>query len=252
VTLELGGKNPVYVHRDTDLDIAARRVFWGRCFNAGQTCISPDYALVDREIERPFIEAMVRWASVTYGPDPQRSPDFARIVNARQLRRLESMLDGAGEVVMGGVIDAADRYVAPTIVRNVPEQHPLLEEEIFGPILPVVAVDGPDDAISRITARPQPLTMYVFAHDRVVADRVIDATSAGSVVVNQMFTQAANPALPFGGVGESGMGSYTGTASFECFSHLKPVMRSPIRFDVPLLYPPYRRWKRTVVRRLLR
>jgi len=252
VTLELGGKNPAYVHRDTDLDVAARRVFWGRCFNAGQTCVSPDYALVDREIERPFVDAMVRWARAAYGPDPQRSPDLARIVNDRQLRRLASMLDGAGEVVMGGAIDVADRYVSPTIVRNVPEHHPLLEEEIFGPILPVVAVDGPDDAIRRIVARPQPLTMYVFARDRAVSDRIIDGTSAGSVVVNQMFTQAANPALPFGGVGESGMGSYTGTASFECFSHLKPVMRSPIRFDVPLLYPPYGRWKRALVRRLLR
>ena len=256
VTLELGGKNPAYVHPDTDLEIAARRIFWGRLFNVGQTCVSTDYVLVHRSVEQPLIDAMVRWARAAYGPDPRRSPDFARIVNDRHFDRLVGLLDGlpdgAGEIVVGGEHDAGERYVAPTIVRGVPDEHPLMQEEIFGPILPVVAVDGPDDAIERINSRPQPLTMYVFTGDAHVADAFVERTSAGSVVVNQMFTQALNPALPFGGVGESGMGSYTGTASFDCFSHLKPVVRSPVRPDVPLLYPPYARWKQWLVRRLLR
>jgi aldehyde dehydrogenase (NAD+) len=252
VTLELGGKNPAYVHTGTNLEIAARRIFWGRLFNAGQTCVSPDYVLVDRDLEEPLLDAMVAWARSAYGPEPRRSPDLARIVNGRHHARLVELLDGCGEIVLGGDHDPTDRYFAPTIVRGVADDHPLMQEEIFGPILPVVAVDGPDDAIERINRRPQPLTMYVFTDDRSVADAVVDRTSAGSVVVNQMFTQALNPALPFGGVGESGMGSYTGTASFDCFSHLKPVVRSPVRPDLPLLYPPYVPWKRGLVRRLLK
>ena len=255
VTLELGGKNPAYVHPDTDLEIAARRIFWGRLFNAGQTCVSPDYVLVDRRVERPLVEAMIAWARSAYGPDPGRSPDFARIVDRRHFDRLAGLLDavvGPAEIVYGGDRDAADLYIGPTIVRGVRDDHPLMRDEIFGPILPVIAVDGPDDAIDRINDRPQPLSMYVFTADEQVADAFVARTSAGSVVVNQMFTQALNPALPFGGVGESGMGHYTGTDSFECFSHMKPVVKSPIRPDVPLLYPPYAPWKRWLVRRLLR
>jgi aldehyde dehydrogenase (NAD+) len=252
VTLELGGKNPAYVHRDTNLEIAARRIFWGRCFNAGQTCISPDYVLVDEDVADDLVDAMVSWARGAYGDDPRRSPDLARIVDDRHFRRLERLLDGPIDVVFGGRLDAGERYVAPTIVRNVPDDHPLMQDEIFGPILPVVTVAGPEEAIAQIRRRAQPLTMYVFAHDPDVARAVIDETSAGSVVVNQMFTQAANPVLPFGGVGESGMGAYTGIHSFECFSHLKPVARSPIHPDIPIMYPPYRKWKRALIERLMR
>jgi aldehyde dehydrogenase (NAD+) len=252
VTLELGGKNPAYVHRDTNLEIAARRIFWGRCFNAGQTCISPDYVLVDEAVADELVEEMVDWARRAYGDEPQRSPDLARMVDDRQLERVARLLDGPLDVAYGGRVDATDRYVAPTIVRDVPDDHPLMAEEIFAPILPVQRVPDPAAAIARIRRHPQPLTMYVFARDRRVADAFINGTSAGSVVVNQMFTQAANPALPFGGVGESGMGAYTGMHSFDCFSHLKPVARSPIRPDLPLLYPPYRRWKQHIVERLMR
>jgi aldehyde dehydrogenase (NAD+) len=252
VTLELGGKNPAYVHGDTDMDITARRIFWGRLFNAGQTCMSPDYVLVRRPAERPLIDAMARWATAAYGPDPRHSPDLGRMIDDRQFDRVVGLLDGAGEVAYGGEHDRATRYIAPTILRDVPPDHPILHEEIFGPVLPVVAVDGPAQAVDHIRAGSEPLTMYVFTEDRAVADVLIDRTTAGSVVVNQMFTQGFNPSVPFGGVGESGMGAYTGLQSFECFSHLKPVVRSPIKPDVPVLYPPYRGWKARVVRRILR
>ncbi|MBA2279967.1 MAG: aldehyde dehydrogenase family protein [Actinomycetota bacterium] len=252
VTLELGGKNPAYVHGDTDPDITGRRIFWGRLFNAGQTCMSPDYVLVRRSAEAPLIDAMARWATKAYGPDPRRSPDLGRMVSDRHFDRVVGLLDGAGEVAYGGDHDRASRYVGPTILRDVPPDHPILHEEIFGPVLPVVAVDGPGEAITEITSRPDPLTMYVFTGDRAVADEVIDRTTAGSVVVNQMFTQGFNPSVPFGGVGESGMGAYTGLHSFECFSHLKPVVRSPLKPDIPVLYPPYKGWKSAIVRRILK
>lgn len=252
VTLELGGKNPAYVHGDTDTAITARRIFWGRLFNAGQTCMSPDYVLVRRGHQDALIDAMADWARATYGPDPRQSPDLARIVNDRHFDRIVGLLEGAGDIAYGGDHDRATRYIGPTIVRNVPDDHPILYEEIFGPILPVVTVDGPSDAIAHITARSEPLTMYIFSDQREPGDEIIAATTAGSVVVNQMFTQGFNPAVPFGGVGESGMGTYTGLHSFRCFSHEKPVMRSPVRPDIPVLYPPYSRWKQRVVRKLLR
>ena len=252
VTLELGGQNPVYVHGDTDIEITARRIFWGRLMNAGQVCLAPNYVLVNRPAERALVDAMVRWVHGAYGPDPQRSPDLARIVNERHFNRIVGLLESAGEIVVGGQHDAAERYIAPTIVRNVPDDHPILGEEIFGPVLPVVAVDGPEDAISRIRRNPQPLASYVFTENDDIANRFVEATSSGALVINQVFIHAANPAVPLGGVGESGMGSYTGLDSFECFSHLKPVMKSPMRPDPSILYPPYARWKERLVRLVLR
>jgi aldehyde dehydrogenase (NAD+) len=250
VTLELGGKNPAYVHRDADLATSARRIMWGRLFNAGQTCVSPDYVLVDREVEQPLIEQMARWVRATYGPAPQRSSDLARIINDRHFNRITGLLKGAGEVIVGGDFDAAARYIAPTILRNVADDHPLMQDEIFGPIISVTAVAGPEEAARRIAARPQPLSMYIFTRDNAVTELLVSRTSAGSVLVNHVFVHAFNSELPFGGVGESGMGTYTGKHSFDCFTHWKPVMRSRFRPDPPLLYPPYTRWKNALVHRV--
>ncbi len=172
VTLELGGKNPAYVHRDADVESAARRIMWGRLFNAGQTCLSPDYVLVDREVERPLLAALTEHIRRGYGPDPRRSRDLARIVSERHAERLRRLLDGCGEIVVGGDADPAQRYVAPTVVRGVPDDHPLLHEEIFGPILPVVAVDGPDAAL-RTHRRPSPAAGALRLHPDRCARRAL-------------------------------------------------------------------------------
>ena len=252
VTLELGGKNPVYVHRDADIATAARRIMWGRMFNAGQTCLSPDYVLAHRSIKRQLLAEMKKWIAEAYGSDPQVSPDLARIVNDRHFDRVIALLDGAGEIVAGGKFERATRYVAPTIVDEPDLEHPLMTEEIFGPIIAVLGVDDPAEAVAFVAARAQPLSAYVFTGDDDVVAMFTERTSSGSLVINHVFMHAFNANLPFGGVGESGMGTYTGKHSFDCFTHWKPLMRIGLKPDPPILYPPYSRWKSVVTHLMFR
>ncbi|MCU1374241.1 MAG: aldehyde dehydrogenase [Actinomycetia bacterium] len=252
-TLELGGKSPTYVHATADLDVAARRIAWGKFLNAGQTCIAPDYVLADRSIRDDLVDRLVAEVGSFYGAEPQHSASFGRIVNQRHVERLQRLLDsGAGTVAAGGTVDAADRFVAPTITVDPPAGSAVMEEEIFGPILPVLAVDGPDEAVAFINARPKPLALYVFAQDHDQADWVLERTSSGGVCVNQTLMHLLPPDLPFGGVGDSGSGGYHGKAGFDAFSHHRSVLRKGTRPDVKLLYPPYGRLAEGLVRRLLR
>jgi len=250
VTLELGGKSPTIVARDANIDVAAKRIAWGKFLNAGQTCIAPDYVLVDREVERPLLEALTTTVRSFYGTDPRHSPDFARIVNDSHFRRLEKLMHD-GRTVIGGDTDEAARYIAPTILADVPLDAPVMDEEIFGPILPVIAVDGVGDAIAFVRGREKPLALYVFSESQEIVDLVISETYSGGVCVNATVMHVTNPHLPFGGVGESGTGAYHGESGFETFSHSKSVMRRSTRLDPPMLYPPYRRWKERMVRRFL-
>jgi aldehyde dehydrogenase (NAD+) len=255
VTLELGGKSPAIIDRMVDLDAAARRVVYGKFVNAGQTCVAPDYVLVHEAVERPFIERLVSNLETFYGRDPKESPDYGRIVNDRHFTRLVGLLEAGGfsEQVIGGTADAdaAGRYLPPTIVRGVSPDARLMQEEIFGPILPVLAVPGTDAAISFVNARPKPLSLYVFSKDKATARRVLHRTSSGSACVNTCIVQLAVPELPFGGVGESGMGAYHGRRGFETFSHLKSILDKPTRPDPPLLYPPYKKLRGKLLRRVL-
>ena len=250
MTLELGGKSPTIVARDAKIDLAARRIAWGKFLNAGQTCVAPDYVLVDREVEHRLLEALTKTVRSFYGPDPRHSPDFARIVNDAHFRRLEKLMHD-GRTVIGGDTDEAARYIAPTILADVPADAPVMDEEIFGPILPVIAVDGVGEAISFVRAREKPLALYVFSESPEIADLVVGETSSGGVCVNATLLHIANTELPFGGVGESGMGAYHGKSGFETFSHHKSVMRRSTRLDPPVMYPPYRRWKEKLLRRFL-
>lgn len=251
--LELGGKSPTYVHASADLDVAARRIAWGKFFNAGQTCIAPDYVLADRAVRDQLVDRLVAEVRGFYGDDPQRSESYGRIVNERHLERLRGLLAaGAGTVVAGGGADPDDRYLEPTIVVDPPTESPLMRDEIFGPILPVLAVDGVEEATAFVNARPKPLALYVFTGDEAVADAVLGEVSSGGACVNQTLMHLIPPDLPFGGVGDSGMGAYHGKAGFDAFSHLKSVLRKPTRPDLRLLYPPYRGFTEKVVRRLLR
>lgn len=239
LTLELGGKSPVILDQHVDLEVATRRIIWGKTFNAGQTCVAPDYLLVHRAVAAEALTLMQRHLRDFFGDDPQRSPDYGRIISERHAARLQAFL--TGDIRTGGQVDVASRYVAPTLIAvDDPERHPAMQEEIFGPILPVITYDQLDDAIAFIQARPKPLALYVFSTRSRVREAVIAHTSSGSVCVNDVVIQVALSDLPFGGVGPSGMGHYHGQASFETFSHLKSVMRRTQWFDVPGRFPPYK------------
>jgi aldehyde dehydrogenase (NAD+) len=251
--LELGGKSPTYVHASADLDVAARRIAWGKFLNAGQTCIAPDYVLVDHEVKDALVDKLAHQVGDFFGADPKTSKSFGRIVNGRHLDRLQALLDkGAGTVAVGGQVDAAERFVAPTITVEPSPDSAVMQEEIFGPILPVLGVDGPAGAKSFIGARPKPLALYVFAQEDDVVDDIVDGTSSGGVCVNQTLLHLVPADLPFGGVGDSGMGAYHGKTGFDAFSHRKSVLRKPIRPDLKLLYPPYKPLVEKLVRRIVR
>jgi aldehyde dehydrogenase (NAD+) len=238
VTLELGGKSPCIVDEDVDLDVAARRIVWGKFWNAGQTCVAPDHLLVHEAVARPFEERLVATIREFYGEDPQQSPDYARIVSERHHRRLVGML-GQGELVTGGQHDAESRYLAPTLLREPPAEAQVMQEEIFGPILPLLTVRNVGEAIERVNAGPKPLALYVFSNDRGRQEQVLSETSSGGACVNDTIAHLTVPDLPFGGVGDSGMGAYHGRTSFETFSHRKGVMAKSNWPDVKLRYPPY-------------
>ena len=252
VTLELGGKSPAIVAADADLDVTARRLVFGKCLNAGQTCIAPDYVLAEASVRDLLVDRIVSTIEEFYGSDPSRSDSYGRIINATHLTRLESYLaDHGGTVVTGGAPDAEQRYLGPTVVVDPDPQSTLMQEEIFGPILPVLAVDGVDDAIDFINRRPKPLALYVFSESARTIDDVIARTSSGGVCVNHTLMHILPAELPFGGVGPSGIGAYHGRTGFDTFSHHKSVLQKPARPDPRLLYPPYTALKLKLVRKAL-
>ncbi|HVB06772.1 MAG TPA: aldehyde dehydrogenase family protein [Acidimicrobiales bacterium] len=252
VTLELGGKSPAYVDASADLGVAATRIAWGKFLNAGQTCIAPDHVLVHREVAGAFVERLVASVRALYGEEPRESPDYGRIVNDGHLARLEALLaTSRATIACGGEVDHATRYLAPTVLVEPAADAPLQHEEIFGPLLPVIAVEDAAAAAARIAAAPVPLCAYVFTKERRVADRFIAATRSGSVCVNTTLEHFATGKLPFGGLGESGSGRYHGRYGFETFSHLRPVLRKANHPKVGLAYPPYRRRTVALLRRLL-
>jgi aldehyde dehydrogenase (NAD+) len=238
VTLELGGKSPCIVDQDIQLEYTARRIVWGKFLNAGQTCIAPDYLLVDRRIKPALMAAMQQAIREFYGDDPAQSPDYARIVNDRHFGRLSQLLSD-GEPITGGVTDPTQRYIAPTILDQVTPDAAVMQEEIFGPILPVLEYGDIGEAIALIKARPKPLALYLFTRSAALQERVLAQTSSGGVCINDTIMQIAASSLPFGGVGDSGMGSYHGKASFDTFSHYKSVMVKNFWLDIKWRYAPY-------------
>lgn len=239
VTLELGGKCPCLVCADVPTDTTARRILWGKFMNAGQTCVAPDFLVVDRRIRDRLVEAMKQALRDFYGDDPQRSPDYSRIVNRRHFSRLIGHL-GRGQIVHGGQYDADDLYLAPTILSGLGLDDPVMQEEIFGPILPVLEFDQLEDALGLLRDRPTPLALYLFSSDRTTQERVLAATRSGGVCINDTVMHMVGKDLPFGGLGESGLGAYHGRASFDCFSHHRSVLRRSFALDSKLRYPPPR------------
>ncbi|MBW4421231.1 MAG: aldehyde dehydrogenase [Myxacorys californica WJT36-NPBG1] len=238
VTLELGGKSPCIVDPDIKLEVAAKRIIWGKYVNAGQTCIAPDYLLVHEEIKPALLTALQQALQEFFGDDPAQSPDLGRIVNDRQFDRLTHLLEGE-EIVVGGQTERETRYIAPTILNNVSWDAPVMQEEIFGPLLPVLTYRDIREAIAAINARPKPLALYLFTRNQALQDMVLSSTSSGGVCLNDVFLQVAIWGLPFGGVGNSGIGAYHGKTSFETFSHQKSVLKKPFWIDLDWRYAPY-------------
>jgi aldehyde dehydrogenase (NAD+) len=250
VTLELGGKSPAIVHSSADLDVTARRIAWGKWLNAGQTCVAPDYVLVEKSVETQLVDRIRRVIGEFYGDDPRISGSYGRIVSERHFDRLKGLMTG-GRAIVGGDTDRDDRYIAPTVLADVDLTSPLMNEEIFGPLLPIVPVDSIRDAISFVNARPHPLALYVFAEKKSVIDDVLSHTTAGGVTVNGTLMHLTSPHLPFGGIGESGMGAYHGETGVRIFQHLKPVLSRSTKVDPSLAYPPYTDRKAKIFRKVL-
>lgn len=254
VTLELGGKSPAIIDRDVNMNVAARRIVWGRFINCGQTCISPDYVLVPPELRDQFVAEAKKAIEEFYGTDPQKSNSLSRIVNANHFKRLSNLLNNAGgKVVVGGKTDESDLYIAPTLIVDVDPSSPIMQQEIFGPLLPILNVGSIDEAISFVNKRDKPLALYAFSNNKAIVDKIMRSTSSGGFIGNDTLMHASVSALPFGGVGASGTGAYHGKITFDMFSHKKAVMLKDLAMESVngIRYPPYTQAKLGWIARLL-
>jgi aldehyde dehydrogenase (NAD+) len=239
VTLELGGKSPAIVEADADLEIAAKRIAVAKFLNTGQTCVAPDYVLVQNSVKERFIDKLKFAIRKFYTGDPAESHDYGRIINEKRFDRLIGYLN-EGTIVYGGSYDRASLFITPTIMENVSMSGELMKEEIFGPILPVIGYSDPEQAMAIIKQNPDPLSLYVFTKSIANEKRWIDTIAFGGGCVNNAAWQFTNHHLPFGGVGNSGIGSYHGKYSFNTFTRAKPVMKSPLWFDPKIKYPSFK------------
>lgn len=237
VCLELGGKSPCIVDQTANLKIAARRIAFGKFLNAGQTCVAPDYILVHRSVKDALVENLKREINGFYGAAPLKNGDYPKIINQKHFNRLVELIK-SGSVLLGGESDPASAKIAPTLLGDVPADSALMTEEIFGPVLPILTFETMGEALSFVGAREKPLAVYLFTQDRAAEKRVLSSLSFGGGCVNDTIIHLATPYLGFGGVGESGMGSYHGKASFDTFSHYKSVVHKSCRIDLPLRYFP--------------
>ncbi|MCP3924291.1 MAG: aldehyde dehydrogenase [Desulfobacterales bacterium] len=239
VTLELGGKSPCIVHSDAKIDIAVNRIVFGKFMNAGQTCVAPDYIVVHKDVKETFLSKIKDRIENLYGDDPSKA-DYGRIVSERHLERIVSLIDQE-KVLIGGDFNKADRYISPTIMQDVTLDDKVMGDEIFGPVLPVLEYNSFEDVYDIISRLPQhPLACYIFSENKKVQDELIKNIQFGGGCVNHCIQHLVNPNLPFGGVGESGIGAYHGFEGFKCFSHKKSVLKAVTWFDLKLIYPPYK------------
>ncbi len=251
VTLELGGKNPCVVAADAKLGYAAKRIASGKFINAGQTCIAPDYLLIDHKVKDRFLELLVKEIKSFYGEDPAVSTDYCRMVNSGKTIRMESFLKN-GNIITGGSTNPDTCYVAPTIITGVKPEDPVMQEEIFGPVLPVITFTDFAEVYSVINRNPKSLAAYIFTTSKKLAGEFLSGTQSGSAAVNDTIMQIASPHLPFGGIGPSGMGRYHGRKSFETFSNMRSVMEKSNLIDIPVRYPPYTEFRERMLRLLMR
>lgn len=236
VTLELGGKSPCIVDETANVRLAAKRITWGKCLNAGQTCIAPDYLLVHERVKDELIHEMKATIAELYTEDPLTNENWPYIVNERHFDRILRLMENE-KVIVGGKSNRASRSIEPTLLDDISWENPIMQEEIFGPVLPVITYTQLDDVITNIKARPKPLALYLFSENKTNRDKVLQSISFGGGCINDTIFHLATPHLPFGGVGDSGMGAYHGRASFDLFSHKKSILKQTTRFDLPVRYP---------------
>ena len=251
VSLELGGKNPCVIAADAKLDFAARRIAWGKFMNAGQTCICSDYLLVDKRVKDRFLQLLTQEIKTFYGEEPENSKDFARVINFDNVRRVSKLMK-AGQIVTGGTIDAINSYVAPTVIKDIKPEDPVMQEEVFGPVLPVIDFDDFEEVYRIIARNPKPLATYIFTRDKKLVREFLNRTQSGSAGINDTVIQIASPYLPYGGVGRSGIGRYHGRKSFETFSNMRSVIVKSNLLDISLRYPPYNKFKEKAIAFLMR
>ncbi len=242
VCLELGGKSPVYVDKTANIPLAAKRIAYGKLLNSGQTCIAPDHVYVHETVANAFVEEIQKKIKAFWGENPKEHPDYPKIINQEKNQRLLNLLADTNAVCVG-VSGGETQKLNPHLVIDCPENHPLMQEEIFGPILPIISVKSSEKAIENILNRPKPLALYLFAKSKNLESRFLRGISSGGVCINDAIMHITNPRLPFGGVGNSGMGAYHGKAGFETFSHLKSVMKKSNFVDPALRYPPFTKQK---------
>lgn len=250
VTLELGGKSPCLVFADADPKISAQRIVWGKFLNAGQTCIAPDYLLVEKSIYPSFLEELKQQIKEVIGPNPLESESYIRIINQKHVQRLKQLIDPQ-KIYAGGIVIESENYIEPTILKDVSFTDDVMKEEIFGPILPVIPFTDLQGVINEIKARPRPLSLYIFGKNTDIQNKILQDISFGGGCINDVIMHISNSNLPFGGVGESGMGSYHGEAGFNTFSHFKSILKRPFWFELPVKYRPYTPWKLKIIRALL-
>lgn len=251
VSLELGGKNPCIVAADARLDYAAKRIAWGKLINCGQTCVSPDYLLIDKKVKDKFLELISKEIKLFYGDNPEKSNDFARVISSENVHGLSELMKN-GQIVTGGTTDSETRYVAPTIIKDVKPGDPIMKEEIFGPILPVIDFEEFDEVYDIIKQHPKPLSVYIFSSNKKLVREFLMKTQSGNASVNETVMQIASPYLPYGGVGSSGLGRYHGEKSFDTFSNLRSVLVKSNLLDIVLRYPPYSKQKTKIVSWLMK
>jgi len=238
VTLELGGKSPCIVGPDADLKVSARRIMGGKFFNAGQTCVAPDYLYVHESIKNDFIAECKNELKEFYGDDPAKSESFGRVINEKHFKRLTQLINKE-KVVVGGEWNEKDKYIAPTLLDGVSWDEPIMQEEIFGPILPVFTYKDLNSVIEKLKSQAKPLALYLYSNNESDQEKVIENLSFGGATINDCLSHVLNSNLPFGGVGDSGIGAYHGKLSFETFSHKKPVLKRSFKFDLKARYAPY-------------
>ncbi|APF26043.1 acyl-CoA reductase family protein [Clostridium sporogenes] len=239
ITLELGGKSPCIVDKDANIDLAARRIAWGKFLNAGQTCVAPDYLVVHRNIKEKLISSIQNYIIEFFGESAFESEEYPRIINERHFKRLEGYLK-EGKLVSGGKTDISNLYIEPTIIEGINFKNRIMEEEIFGPIFPVIEFEGIDEVIDIIKNNPKPLALYYFSEDKEKQEFIIKNISFGGGCINDTIMHLSTSTLPFGGVGSSGMGSYHGRASFETFSHKKSILKKSNLVDIKIRYAPFK------------
>ena len=251
VTLELGGKNPAIVDETANIDLAARRITWGKFLNGGQTCVAPDYLFVHKNVKTKLQERIIHYIRLFYGEDIKNNPDYLRIINKQNTEKFIGIL-GENNIIYGGDHDLDSRFIGPTLIDEPPEESLIMQEEIFGPLLPVIAYSDLDEVFKIILQKEKPLSLYIFSRSGKSQRKIMEAISSGNVAINDAVVQYANSNLPFGGVGKSGMGSYHGRHSFYTFSHHKSVLKKSNLVDFPVRYPPYSKSKLNVLKWFLK